>query len=67
MMFYADETNEELVYIGFKKYHPHDSFSVIRMAFKNPSTATLLSKQYLIQASTEIAKVMHTLKEKAKR
>ena len=67
MMFYADETNDELVYIGFKKYHPHDTYSVIRMAFKTLSTATLLSKQYLIQASTEIATVMKTLKEKARR
>jgi DNA-directed RNA polymerase subunit L len=67
LMFYADETNEELVYIGFKKYHPHDTYSVIRMAFKTPSTATLLSKQYLIQASTEITTVMKTLKEKARR
>jgi DNA-directed RNA polymerase alpha subunit len=67
LMFYADETNEELVYIGFKKYHPHDTYSVIRMAFKTISTATLLSKQYLIQASTEITTVMKTLKEKARR
>ena len=67
LMFYSDKSNEELVYIGFKKYHPHDTFSVIRMAFQNPSTAPLLSKQYLIQASTEITKVMQTLKEKARR
>jgi DNA-directed RNA polymerase alpha subunit len=66
-MFYSDDSNEELVYIGFKKYHPHDTFSVIRMAFQNPTTAALLAKQYLIQASTEIAKVMQTLKEKARR
>ena len=67
LMFYSDESNEELVYIGFKKYHPHDTFSVIRMAFKTQSTAALLSKQYLIQACTEITKVMETLKEKARR
>jgi DNA-directed RNA polymerase alpha subunit len=66
-MFYSDKANEDLVYIGFKKYHPHDTYSVIRMAFKNRSTATLLSKQYLIQASTEITNVMKTLKGKAKR
>jgi DNA-directed RNA polymerase subunit L len=61
-MFYQEE--EELQFIGFKKYHPHDDYSVIRMAFKNSSAASLLVKQYLIQASAEAQRVLDIVRTK---
>lgn len=33
--FYLGE--QKLSYCGFKKYHPHDSYSIIRLAFNEPS------------------------------
>lgn len=65
--FYEGEDSNELTFIGFKKYHPHDDYSVIRMAFKSSSTASIMAKQYLIEASNKIVKLMNTLKEKFKR
>lgn len=65
--FYEGEDSNELTFIGFKKYHPHDDYSVIRMAFKSSSTASIMAKQYLIEASNRIVKLMNTLKEKFKR
>jgi DNA-directed RNA polymerase II subunit RPB3 len=61
-MFYHEE--EELVFIGFKKYHPHDDYSVIRLAFKNASSASLLAKQYLIQAANEAQRVLDIVRMK---
>ena len=65
--FYEGEDSNELTFIGFKKYHPHDDYSVVRMAFKRSSTASIMAKQYLIEASNKIVKLMNTLKEKFKR
>lgn len=65
--FYEGEESSELTFIGFKKYHPHDDYSVVRMAFKRSSTASIMAKQYLIEASNKIVKLMNTLKEKFKR
>lgn len=54
-MFYLDKTQEnEMTYVGFKKYHPHDEYSVIRMAFADDTTAMLLIKQYLVKTCTEV-------------
>lgn len=61
-MFYHEE--EELLFIGFKKYHPHDDYSVIRLAFKNGSSASLLAKQYLIQAANEAQRVLDIVRLK---
>jgi len=61
-LFYQEE--EELQFIGFKKYHPHDDYSVIRLAFKNSSAASLLVKQYLIQASAEAQRILDIIRTK---
>lgn len=61
-MFYQAE--DELVFIGFKKYHPHDNYSVLRLAFKNASSASLMAKQLLIQASAEAFRVLDILRAK---
>ena len=63
-LFYTDNDHDSLTYIGFKKFHPHDTFSVIRMAFKLNTNANLLISQYLIQACNAISKNMNTIKKK---
>jgi DNA-directed RNA polymerase subunit L len=65
--FYATKEHDHLTYIGFKKYHPHDEYSVIRMAFREGVNAELLVKEYLVSASKQISDLMHTLKLKFKR
>jgi len=37
-MLYSEyfEKSQELHYVGFKKYHPHDTHSIIRIALKEP-------------------------------
>lgn len=60
---YTGEKRNAMVFIGFKKYHPHDDYSVIRMAFKEPSNALLLTKQYLVQAATEVADNVSNIKK----
>jgi DNA-directed RNA polymerase alpha subunit/DNA-directed RNA polymerase subunit L len=62
-LFYLTDA-KEMMYVGFKKYHPHDDYSVIRMAFREDHTAPLLAKQYLVQASTAIIELMASLKKK---
>lgn len=61
-MFYND--SEDLQFIGFKKYHPHDDYSVIRMAFSKSSSASLLVKQYLIRASAEAQRIVDIVRTK---
>jgi DNA-directed RNA polymerase II subunit RPB3 len=63
-LFYENKDNDELTYVGFKKYHPHDSYSVIRMAFKKKETAQLLCSSYLVIAAKEIAKTIESVKNK---
>ena len=38
-MLYSEyfEKTKELQYVGFKKFHPHDSHSIIRIALKEPN------------------------------
>ena len=61
-LHYQEEEN--LTYVGFKKYHPHDDYSVIRMAFKNDNSALLLTKQYLIKACTEAQRIVEIVQKK---
>lgn len=63
-MFYMDKDLEnEMTFVGFKKYHPHDNYSVIRMAFANVGTASIQTKQYLVQASLEAANTFEQIKK----
>lgn len=63
-LLFNEKEGSQIVFLGFKKYHPHDPYSVIRMAFKPNPSPSLLVKEYLIQASKEVAKTMNTLKNK---
>lgn len=65
-MFYKED--EDLTFVGFKKYHPHDDYSVIRLAFDDSrqNTPLLLIKQYLVQACTEAQRLMETIRDKFK-
>ena len=63
-MYYLDKTQEnEMTYIGFKKYHPHDDYSVVRIAFAEETTAQILIKQYLVKSSTEIISDIEKIKK----
>ena len=63
-MFYMDkELENEMTFVGFKKYHPHDKYSVIRVAFAEVGTAALQTKQYLIQSVTEAAKNLEQIQK----
>jgi DNA-directed RNA polymerase alpha subunit/DNA-directed RNA polymerase subunit L len=59
----------ELTFVGFKKYHPHDDYSVIRLCSTryssndNNSNVTY-TKYYLNQACTEAIKVLEILRKK---
>ena len=63
-MFYKED--EDLTFVGFKKYHPHDDYSVIRLAFDDShrNTPLLFIKQYLVQACTEAQRLMETIRDK---
>jgi len=41
--FLASDSN--MTFVGFKKYHPHDSYSVIRIAYKNDTDSLKLRDQ----------------------
>lgn len=46
------EGDKTLAFCGFKKYHPHDSHAIIRVAFKNAGDKTQV-KQYLKEACNQ--------------
>ena len=52
-----------LSYCGFKKAHPHDSDSIIRMAYKDPSDKAIV-KQNLLACITDALAVYNTISEK---
>ena len=59
----------ELTYIGFKKYHPHDDYSVIRMCSNrynsNDNNANVTyTKYYLNQACSEAFRVLEIMRKK---
>lgn len=43
--YYAN--NNILTYVGFKKFHPHDDDSIIRVAFKNPVKDISIIYEYI--------------------
>ena len=74
ILFYSSssasgDSTPELSFIGFKKYHPHDEYSVLRLMskrFKLEDDAASITyvKQYLIQSCTEAMDVLETLRKK---
>ena len=49
-----------LTYCGFKKFHPHDSHSIIRVAYKEPINPSII-KGHLQICITESIKVYNTI------
>ena len=47
---------EKLTYCGFKKYHPHDTHSVIRIAFTNKEDKSIVNT-YLRDACVDAQQV----------
>lgn len=57
--FYGDKT---LSFCGFIKEHPHDTYSIIRIGFKNASEEAIVS-QYMSDAITKAISQFTTIKE----
>jgi DNA-directed RNA polymerase alpha subunit len=53
---------EILSYCGFKKYHPHDEYSVIRIAYKE-APSVLLIKSNLTKIGNEAYQIFHTIQK----
>jgi DNA-directed RNA polymerase subunit L len=64
MVFYRDTS--QLSYCGFKKMHPHDSDSIIRLAFESPTSNKNTIKTMFKYAIEESIKVLQKIKELAK-
>lgn len=56
--YYIDE--KILVFCGFKKVHPHDSDSIIRVAYKDPTEKHIL-KQHLRDVCVSAAELFHKI------
>lgn len=41
------EKTEEMTFVGFKKYHPHDGYSVIRVAYSSDNMLPVLNTQLI--------------------
>lgn len=55
-MFYQGRKESVFSYVGFRKEHPHDSHSILRIGCKDQTEPTSIL-QYLMEASTEIRNV----------
>lgn len=56
---------KELSFCSFKKFHPHDSFGVLRIAYKNPTEKNMI-QLHLKNALTEAKKVMEEIRRMMK-
>jgi DNA-directed RNA polymerase subunit L len=59
--FYKE--SQELTYCGFKKMHPHDSDSIIRLAFNSPTSNKTTIQTILKYSIDEAIKVLQKIKE----
>jgi len=60
--YYKGTVEEVLSYCGFKKFHPHDDYSVIRIAYKE-KPSKLLMKSHLTKISMEAYQIFHTIQK----
>ena len=61
-LFYEGE--KTLSFIGFKKYHPHDTYSILRVAYK--SDVHVLARKTHIQKALDIAaKIFESIGKKS--
>ena len=56
---------KELTFCSFKKFHPHDSYGVLRIAYKNPTEKTVINVQ-LKNVLTESRKVIEEIRKMMK-
>jgi DNA-directed RNA polymerase subunit L len=63
-IFYLD--TKQLTYSGFKKMHPHDSDSIIRIAFMSPNSNKTTIKTMFKYTIEEAVKVLSKIKEQIK-
>jgi len=63
-VFYLD--TKQLTYSGFKKMHPHDSDSIIRIAFMSPNSNKTTIKTMFKYTIEEAVKVLTKIKEQIK-
>ena len=61
------ESNNILSYVGFRKHHPHDEHSVLRLGFKKPISNTSVIKEYIknmnsigIETYKQIQQLIHS-------
>ena len=59
-MFYSEEGR--LSFIGFKKYHPHDDYSVLRVS--SPTGTLKYIKEKVIESSQKIIEVFKNIQRK---
>jgi len=58
------EKTEEMTFVGFKKYHPHDSYSVIRVAYTAENMLPVLNTQLIHSAKIAMNWIDAIFKEK---
>lgn len=68
-LFYTTKSSNkpELTFVGFKKYHPHDDYSVIRLMsprFSDDNNAITNCKQYLITSCRESVAMIEVIRKK---
>ena len=67
----SDRTEKpELSFVGFKKYHPHDDYSVLRMMssrFSDNNTTMMYCKQFLTKACNEAIDTISGIRKKMTR
>lgn len=56
------ENKETVVFCGFKKYHPHDDYSIIRIIYKEQVTVSNV-KDDILQACRDVKKIYEEINE----
>ena len=60
-MFYVGSVKPLMTFVGFKKYHPHDSYSIIRIAYKE-SPERILIKNNIIDACKQAHEIFEKIR-----
>lgn len=57
------ENNNILSYVGFRKNHPHDDYSVLRLGFKKPIANTGIIKEYIKKMNLRASETFNKINE----
>lgn len=60
-MFYIGSVKPLMTFVGFKKYHPHDSYSIVRVAYKE-APEKILIKTNVIDACKQAYEIFEKIK-----